>query len=183
MKTYKILISALILTIGSYAVKAQQIPMYTHYMNNTLMVNPAYAGSRDALTVTALHRSQWVDFKGAPMTQTLTLHSPLSNEHIGLGLSVMNDKIGPTNNTSVLADFVYILQLTEKSKLSFGISGGVNIFQANLNSLNLDVEGDPVFLENISNKTTPNFGFGAYYYRERFLCRNLSPVSVAKQLF
>ncbi len=168
MKTHKIILSVLALTFGSCTIMAQQIPMYTHYMNNTLMVNPAYAGSRDALTVTALHRSQWVDFKGAPMTQTLTLHSPLKNEHIGLGLSVMNDKIGPTNNTSVLADFAYILQLTEKSKLSFGLSGGINIFQANLNSLNLDVEGDPVFSNNISNKITPNFGFGAYYYRERF---------------
>jgi len=168
MKTHKIILSVLALTFGSYTIMAQQIPMYTHYMNNTLMVNPAYAGSRDALTVTALHRSQWVDFKGAPMTQTLTLHSPLKNEHIGLGLSVMNDKIGPTNNTSVLADFAYILQLTEKSKLSFGLSGGINIFQANLSALNLDVEGDPVFSNNISNKITPNFGFGAYYYRERF---------------
>ncbi len=168
MKTNKILVSVLMLTIGSFTVKAQQNPMYTHYMNNTLMVNPAYAGSRDALTVTALHRSQWVDFKGAPMTQTLTMHSPLRNEHIGLGLSVMNDKIGPTNNTSVLVDFAYILQLTKKSKLSFGLSGGANIFQANLNALNLDVEGDPVFRDNISNKITPNFGFGAYYSRERF---------------
>jgi type IX secretion system PorP/SprF family membrane protein len=168
MKTHKIILSVLALTFTCFTVKAQQIPMYTHYMYNTLMINPAYAGSRDALTVTALHRSQWVDFTGSPLTQTITMHTPLKNEHIGIGLSVLNDKIGPTNNTSVLADFAYILQLTQKSKLSFGLSAGVNIFQAKLNSLNIDEGSDPVFLTNISNKTTPNFGFGAYYSREHF---------------
>ncbi|MBV5342599.1 type IX secretion system membrane protein PorP/SprF, partial [bacterium] len=76
------------------------IPMFTHYMNNTLVVNPAYAGSRDALTVTAINRVQWVDHTGAPVTQSITMHSPLANKHVGLGFSLMNDKIGPSNNTS-----------------------------------------------------------------------------------
>ena len=168
MKTLNKIIVALILTIGSSTLNAQQAPMYTHYMYNTLMVNPGYAGSRDALTVTALDRMQWVDFKGAPMTQTLTMHTPLLNEHIGIGLSVLNDKIGPTNNTTALVDFAYIMRLTEKSKLALGLSAGVNIFQANLNSLQLDQQIDPVFQSDINNKVTPNFGFGAYYYRDRF---------------
>jgi len=168
MKTLKKITIALVLTSGSLTINAQQAPMYTHYMYNTLSVNPAYAGSRDALTVTALHRSQWVDFKGAPLTQTLTLHAPLRNEHIGLGLSVLNDKIGPTNNTSVMADFAYIMKLTEKSKLALGLSAGANIWQASLNTLNLDQTADPVFQNNIQNHATPNFGFGAYYSRERF---------------
>lgn len=168
MKTLIKITFVLVLTIGSFTVNAQQAPMYTHYMYNTLMINPAYAGSRDALSVTLLHRSQWVGIKGAPSTQTLTLHSPLVNEHIGLGLSVCNDKIGPTNNTSVFADFAYIMKLNEKSKLALGVSAGVNIFQAQLSTLQLDDQSDPVFQNNIKNRTTANFGFGAYYYRERF---------------
>jgi len=168
MKTLIKITFVLVLTIGSLTVNAQQAPMYTHYMYNTLMINPAYAGSRDALSVTLLHRSQWVGIKGAPSTQTLTMHTPLVNEHIGLGLSVCNDKIGPTNNTSVFADFAYIMKLTEKSKLALGVSAGVNIFQAQLNTLQLDDQSDPVFQNNIKNRTTANFGFGAYYYRERF---------------
>lgn len=168
MKTFKKIIAVLVLTLGSMTINAQQAPMYTHYMYNTLMVNPAYAGSRDALTITALHRSQWVDFKGAPVTQTLSMHAPLNSEHIALGLSVLNDKIGPTNNTSVVADFAYIMKVSEKAKFALGLSGGVNIFQADLNTLYLDDQNDPVFLNNLSNKTTPNFGFGAYYSRERF---------------
>lgn len=168
MKTLKKIISIIILTLVSLTIDAQQDPMYTHYMYNTLVVNPGYAGSRDALTVTALHRSQWVEFKGAPITQTLTAHSPLRNEHIGVGLSVSNDKIGPVNNTSVFADFAYIMKLNEKSKLAFGLSAGAKIFQASLSSLQLDQQTDPVFQNNISNHVTPNFGFGVYYSRERF---------------
>jgi len=142
--------------------------MYTHYMNNTLVINPGYAGSRDALTVTALHRSQWVDFSGAPLTQTLTMHSPLRNEHVGVGFSILNDRIGPTNNTSVFFNYAFIMKLTEKSKLALGLSAGANIFQANLNTLKLNEQSDPVFQYNINNKVTPNFGFGVYYSRERF---------------
>lgn len=168
MKTHKKIIFALVITFGYLTLNAQQDAMYTHYMYNTLMINPGYAGSRDALTVTALLRSQWVDFKGAPQTQTLTMHSPVRNEHIGIGLSVLNDKIGPTNNTSIYGDFAFIMQLTDKSKLALGLSAGANIFQANLNTLDLDEQNDPVFLNNINNHITPNFGFGAYYSRERF---------------
>ena len=168
MKTHKKIILALGLTLGGFTVNAQQAPMYTHYMYNTLSINPGYAGSRDALTITALHRSQWIDFKGAPLTQTLTVHSPLNNEHVGVGLSLLNDKIGPSNNTSLFVDYAYIMKLNEKSKLAFGLSAGADIFRANLNTLDLDQQSDPVFLSNINNHITPNFGFGAYYSRERF---------------
>ncbi len=168
MKTYKKIISSIVLGLGSLSANAQQAPMYTHYMYNTLSINPAYAGSRDALTVTALHRSQWLGYKGAPSTQTLTMHSPIRSEHIGLGLALTNDKIGPINNTSAYLSFAYIMKLNSKSKLALGINGGVNILQANLSSLELDQQNDPVFMNNIKNKTTPNFGFGAYYSRERF---------------
>jgi type IX secretion system PorP/SprF family membrane protein len=167
MKTLKILLVFLLVS-GSLIINAQQAPMYTHYMYNTLSVNPAYAGSREALTLTALHRSQWVGFTGAPVTQTFTAHSPLKNEHIGLGLSILNDKIGPTNNTSVFVDYAYIIKLNERSKLAFGLSAGVNIYNANLNTLQLDQQTDPSFQTNINNHATPNFGFGAYYSRERF---------------
>lgn len=168
MKTFHKTVFFLVSALGSITMHAQQEPMFTHYMDNTLLVNPGYAGSRDALTVTALDRSQWVDFKGAPVTQTLTLHTPLRNEHIGVGLSVLNDKIGPVNNTTIMADFAYIMKVSPKAKLSFGVSGGVSMFQANLSTLNLDQQSDPVFQNSISNHMTPTVGFGIYYYRERF---------------
>lgn len=168
MKTVNKIIVLLAIISGSVKLNAQQVPMYTHYMYNTLVINPAYAGSREALTITALHRSQWVGFKGAPLTQTLTLHAPLRNQHIGLGLAVCNDKAGPMATTSATGSFAYIMRLTERSKLALGLSAGARIFQANLSSLELDQQNDPVFVNNINSKVTPDVGFGAYYSRERF---------------
>jgi type IX secretion system PorP/SprF family membrane protein len=172
---------------GTFSAYAQQDAMFTHYMFNTQAVNPGYAGSRDALTLTFLHRSQWVGFPGAPTTQTLTLHTPFKRENIGVGLSLMNDNLGPINNTSVYFDFAYRIKLNEKSKLSFGLKGGMNLIQANLNRLNLDDINDQSF-QFAGSVLSPNFGFGVYYQHERFyvglsaprlLENNLKPVTPA----
>lgn len=175
MKTLKKVVLSVVLATSCISGFAQQSPIFTHYMDNTLVVNPGYAGSRDALTVTALARSQWSDFKGAPTTQTITMHAPMSNQNIGLGLSIMNDNIGPTNNVSIKADFAYIMQVTAASKLALGLSAGADIHQANLSSLQLDQQADPLFQNNINNQVKPNFGAGAYYYRERFYAGVSSP--------
>ncbi len=176
MKTLKKIIFVSFMGMMSVALHAQQIPMFTHYMNNTLMVNPAYAGSREALSITTLHRSQWVGFNDAPITQTLSMHTPLRNERIGIGLSILNDKIGPTNNTSIFFNYAYILKLTEKSKLSLGMSVGGSMFQANLTNVNLDVQDDPAFQNNINNGLSPNFGFGVYFSRKNFYAGLSTPM-------
>lgn len=163
----KILIALLVFG-GAFQVAAQQEAMFTHYSFNTLGVNPGYAGSRDALTVTGLHRSQWVSFPGAPTTQTLTLHAPVFNEKIGLGLSFINDKIGPTKNTGIFVDFAYKLKVGEKGKLSFGLKGGLNVRGDELASLTTIQENDPNFAGNVQSQLLPNFGFGLYYSLPRF---------------
>jgi len=147
---------------------AQQEAMFTHYAFNTLAVNPAYAGSRDALTFTGLHRSQWVGFDGAPTTQTLTLHTPLMNDQIGVGLSVLNDKIGPMNATAIYGDFAYKLKVSSKAKLAFGLKGGVNLIQGTISSLQVNDENDNSFANNIKSTALPNFGFGMYYYTTKW---------------
>lgn len=164
----------IILTIA-LKVNAQQDAMYSHYSFNTLAINPAYAGTRDALTVTGLNRNQWLGFPGAPTTQTLTLHTPVHNNKIGLGLSVINDKVGPISNTAAYADFAYHIQVGVKSKLAFGLKGGFNMMQARLSSLKTIQPGDMLFAENIQSSINPNFGFGMYYYRERFYAGISSP--------
>jgi len=170
----KTLIIGLVLLLGlsSYA---QQDAMFTHYMFNTLAINPAYAGSRDALTITALHRSQWVGFEGAPKTQTLTLHAPVLNDKIGLGLSILNDKIGPLNTTSFYVDFAYKIRVSKKGKLSFGLKGGVNLVQGDLNALALDDASDESFNNSIESNLLPNFGFGIYYYTLKWYAGLSSP--------
>lgn len=147
--------------------RAQQDAMFTHNMFNTLWLNPAYAGTREALTITGINRSQWVGFDGAPMVQSLTMHSPVFNDKIGMGFTFLNDKIGPTKSTFAAIDFAYHVKLNEKSKLGFGIKGLINMYSNNISSLTLAQSNDAVFAENF-RAVLPNAGAGLYYYHEKF---------------
>ena len=142
---------------------AQQDAMFTHYMYNTLAVNSGYAGSREALTVTGLHRSQWLGIEGAPITQTLTLHTPIFRNDLGVGFSLVNDQIGPTNTTAFYADVAYRLKFKSDHKLSLGLKAGGNLRQGSLSTLKVNEQGDQSF-NNVQTQFLPNFGFGAYYY-------------------
>ncbi|MEE9409885.1 MAG: type IX secretion system membrane protein PorP/SprF [Candidatus Heimdallarchaeota archaeon] len=166
----KKLITILIVFLSFQGLKAQQDPHFTHYMFNTLEVNPGYAGSRDALTVTGLYRNQWIGFKGAPFTQTITAHAPIFNDKVGVGLSLMNDRIGPTNNTSMFADFAYRIPMgqSKKARLTFGLKGGINLMKIGLTELGVRDGLDPEFAQNYVDKILPNFGFGVYYYTDNF---------------
>ncbi len=158
----------LIIVASSLIGFAQQDAMFTHYMFNTLAVNPGYAGTRDALTVTGLHRTQWVGFNGAPTTQTLTLHSPIYNENMGLGLSILADKIGPTDLKTIYVDYSYRIKVNEKSSLRFGLKAGLNIRQNGLADLSLNDPNDQSFSVNEESHLLPNFGFGMYYYTDKY---------------
>lgn len=156
--------------ISVFTMKAQQDPHFTHYMFNTLAVNPAYAGSRGALTVTGLYRNQWLGFKGAPVTQTLTGHAPLLGDKLGVGLSIINDRIGPTNNTSFYADFAYRIPMGQNKNGRFviGVKGGMNMMKVGLDEVGVLQGMDPKFSENYESKVMPNFGFGVYYHTTHF---------------
>lgn len=169
MNYTKIIKSGILLLglVSAGSAYSQQQPLYTMYMWNQLIINPGYAGSRDALTASAVWREQWVGLDGAPSTQVVSIHSPLPNEKIGLGLTVQNDHIGPSNNTGVWGDFAYRLQVSEHAKLSFGLRAGFGIYQADLTSLDNVENNDPAFNKNVDNNFLPNFGFGAYYYGNR----------------
>lgn len=161
----------IILTMAVLAVaemSAQQDAMFTHYMHNTLAVNPAYAGSRDAMTTTLLHRNQWVSIEGAPKTNTLTIHSPVFRENLGFGFSVVNERVGPINNTALTLDFAYSLQVTKDAKLGFGLKAGANMMSGNLTELAIGEEQDVAFEQNMSSDVLPNFGFGLYYHSDRY---------------
>ena len=141
---------------------AQQDAQYSMYMFNPLAVNPAYAGSREALSVTMLGRKQWVNIDGAPATATLSIHSPLRYEAISLGLSVIQDEIGPTKNTGMYADIAYRINVSKKSKLAFGLKGGLDMFSATFGSLRVIDGSDIQYTTPIRNQLMPNFGFGVY---------------------
>lgn len=148
-------------------VRAQQDPLFALYMWNTLAVDPAYAGSADVLSVTALARQQWVGLDGAPRTQTLTAHAPLPLESLGVGFSAVHDRTGPVDATQVFGDVAYRLRVSANARLAFGLKAGVEVMQVRLASL-MNVEpDDPLFQQDVRSRALPNFGFGLYYWTER----------------
>jgi type IX secretion system PorP/SprF family membrane protein len=137
-------------------------------MFNGLAINPGYAGSHEALSVTALSRNQWVNIPGAPNTQTLSVHSPLGNERAALGGIFIRDKIGVTTRNSFYGSYAYRLYLGNGGTLSLGLQGGFTNYDAGLTELNIHNGLDPNFTSNDETSFLPNFGFGAYYYTDMF---------------
>jgi type IX secretion system PorP/SprF family membrane protein len=158
---------ALTLVFIPIIVRAQQDPMYTQYMFNTLAVNPGYAGSRGALNITGLNRAQWVGIDGAPVTQTFFAHTPLFSKKIGVGLSVINDKIGPIRQTMIFGDYSYTIKITENSKLAMGLKFGLNMYKTTFNDVSVNQSNDDAFTD-LPIKPQPNFGFGLYYYSDQY---------------
>ncbi|MFV5686680.1 type IX secretion system membrane protein PorP/SprF [Flavobacterium sp. GB2R13] len=144
---------------------AQQDAQFTQYMYNTININPAYAGSRGALSIFALHRTQWVGLDGAPVTNAVSINTPLNGSNLGLGVSIINDKIGPTHENTISADLSYTIPTSETFKLSFGIKATANIFDLDVSRLN-PVDDDPS-LHDFSNKFTPNIGAGVYLHSNK----------------
>lgn len=169
-----------LMCLGMNSARAQQDPLYSQYMFNTLAFNPAYAGSADVFTVMALSRHQWVGFEGAPATQTVLAHSPLKAENLALGFSAINDKIGPSHQTSAYGDFAYRVRTGTDTRLSFGLKGGVNVYQADLGSLT-SVEVDPAKV-NVSSQLLPNFGFGLYWHSPRYYLGASAPKLLENKL-
>ncbi|OCB72986.1 PorP/SprF family type IX secretion system membrane protein [Flavobacterium crassostreae] len=145
---------------------AQQDTQFTQYMYNTVTINPAYAGSRGVMSIFALHRTQWVGLDGAPVTNTVSVNTPLNESRLGLGFSLINDKIGPTNENTFSTDVSYSIPTSEKFKLSFGIKATANIFNLDVNKLAVKDLGDTRF-QNLNGTFTPNVGAGVYWHSDK----------------
>lgn len=168
IRTKSILVKFIFLMLVSVtSLYAQQDAQYTQYMYNTVSVNPGYAGSRGHMSIGALHRSQWVGLDGAPTTQTFNVHSPIGYRGVGLGLSVVNDKIGPTSETNFDIDFSYTIYTSTEGRLSFGIKAGGNLLDVKFSELN-QFTSDPNLAVDIDNRFSPNFGAGVYYHTNKF---------------
>ncbi len=149
-----------------YAGFAQQDAQYTQYMYNTININPAYAGSRGVMSVFGLHRTQWVGLDGAPTTNTFSLNTPISNSNLGVGFSLVNDRIGPTSDNTISADISYTIPMNEVYKLSFGVKASGNIFNLDTDKLDPAQANDPN-LQNFNNEFSPNFGAGVYLHSDK----------------
>ncbi|MCC1482997.1 PorP/SprF family type IX secretion system membrane protein [Winogradskyella immobilis] len=160
-----------LMTFFSLQSYAQQDPLFTQYMYNMSIINPAYAtADQGILNLGGLYRSQWVGVEGAPKTATFFAHTPI-NEKIEIGISFTNDNIGDVvDENNVFADFAYVLPVGEQSKLSLGLKAGVTFFNTDFNGFVLQSGGpstDFAFNENI-NETFPNLGIGAYYFSDNY---------------
>ena len=147
--------------------KAQQDPMFTHYAYNTLWLNPAYAGTRDLLTLTGIHRAQWLNFDGTPKTTSFSMHAPIVLGKSGAGFNVISDQLGVTKSTWISADYAYHVRLNKTSKLSFGLKGLVNIYRNSVSTLSLITQSDAAFANDIRS-VLPNAGFGMYYFSKNY---------------
>ena len=163
----KKLVIALLFLSGISSLKAQQDILVSQYMFNQLLLNPAYAGTKEYMMATLLYRKQWVSFKGAPETQVASIHGPLGLTNFGWGLQINHDKIGVTDRTDAYLNASYHLSLTQKLKLSVGLRGGGGYYSyKNSDLLYWDVN-DPAFAGNQVTKFLPNVGCGAYLYTDK----------------
>ncbi|GLU45044.1 type IX secretion system membrane protein PorP/SprF [Allomuricauda sp. NBRC 101325] len=169
-KPTKILcLTALLCLALSQITTAQQDPQYTQYMYNTQIVNPAYAGSRGSLSIGLLGRTQWMNLEGTPETGTLSVNSPVGRyKDMGLGLSIVYDKIGPATESNLVMDWSYKIYLSNTTRLAFGLKAGLDMLNVDYSKLNIFDPGDPYFQTTIYNKLQPQMGAGLYLYSEKF---------------
>jgi type IX secretion system PorP/SprF family membrane protein len=165
----KIFFTALIVFITFLDARAQQDPQYTQYMYNMSIINPAYAGSKESLSGGLLYRKQWVEIEDSPSTGTFFLHTPVGS-NVGLGVSFINDRIGPVEENNLYADFSYTLNLGGEHRLAFGMKGGVTMHKIDFNTIypTLPDVGDGVFGQGNPSEAFLNVGAGFFYYTDKY---------------
>ncbi|MBL7472754.1 PorP/SprF family type IX secretion system membrane protein [Robertkochia sediminum] len=166
-------------------VQAQQDAQYTQYMYNTMSVNPAYTGSRGLMSITGLYRNQWLGLDGAPETQTLNVHTPLKRSKFGVGMSIINDKIGNGVNQQTWFDGTvsYTVQTSYEGKLSFGLKVGGSLLNIDFTQLNQYDDVEFTAADNIQNKFSPNIGAGVYYHTDNYYVGLSAPNLLATEYF
>ncbi len=155
-----------LLLLSTIRATAQQDPQYTQYMYNAININPAYAGSRDVTSIFGIYRAQWIGLEGAPVTATASVNAPVG-EKFGIGLSFVNDRIGPMDENAISVDVSYTIDLSYKYQLAFGIKGTADLLNIDFTKLNIYDPADPRFQNNVDNQFSPNFGAGVFLYSDK----------------
>jgi len=163
MKNINLITFMALFIVGGVA-NAQQQAMFSQYMYNGLAINPAYAGSQESVSMSALMRQQWVGMEGAPSTQTFSAHMPIEKKRIGIGLMILHDRIAVTDQTGVYGSYAYKIPL-QKGQLALGIQAGFTFYSSTFSEVSLT---DHTFASADASEFHPNFGFGAYYTTDKF---------------
>ena len=158
--------AALVAVVTMEESQAHARSIYTQHMFNETVFNPAYAGSSERLSATALYRNQWVGLEGAPSTQILSVHAPIARRNFALGAQVLRDKIGVSSRTEIQSMFAYRVRFSEGAKLSMGLQAGGRWNKEGYSRL-YDATEDVQFSED-DQRTEFLFGAGLYYHTQRF---------------
>ena len=159
-------ITVIVLLVNS--IYAQQLPQYTQYMLNEMAINPAVAGKDNYGDVRSNNRYQWTGIADAPRTYMLTLHSPLKNRHMGLGTQIYTDIVGPTRRVGISVSYAYHIKIAQKTKLSLGLSAGIQQWGIDGHKLHLHDSGDENLVTQYQTKTVPDFGAGVYVHNDNW---------------
>ena len=162
MKKLVLITISFLLTLSVFG---QQDAQYSHYMFNTLVVNPGYAGSKEVVNLNGLYRKQWVNIKGSPTSQTVSIDAPAYNNNVGLALQLTNDQLGARHRRGIMATYAYRFRVAQDARLSFGLSGGIAQFGFDANKITTTVNEDVLATETV---ILPDANFGVYYQASRF---------------
>lgn len=177
MKNPNKIFAFIILLLATSLAYGQQDPMISQYMTNQIYFNPAYAGTHDYASASAAYRKQWVSFPGSPETEFISLDKNFVDRNVGLGLTIVNDKIGVSNKMDIAGQYAYHIPVGY-GHLSLGIKAALSYYSASVKDLTVWDENDKVYANNIVNRWSPNFGLGAYYYTEKFYAGVSAPYLV-----
>ncbi len=175
------LISCMLSFVLPIQLFGQMFPLSNHYGTNVLAINPAFAGCQDALSISMMYRNQWVGFKDAPKSYLFTAHAPLRNDRIGLGLVIENNSMGIYNQTSIIGNYAYRMNLSS-GKLALGLGFAARIYNIAWNKLDV-MDADDVQLMNNSNTAVlPSFSLGVYYYTKNYYIGASLPLFLSNEL-
>jgi type IX secretion system PorP/SprF family membrane protein len=159
----------------------QMFPLSDHYDVNALAINPAYAGCQDALSLTASYRDQWVGFKDAPKSSILSMHSPVFNDRMGLGLLVEKNSTGIFRETGFFGNYAYRMELWE-GKLAMGLGFGITVSNSAWNELVAADANDAQLMNSATSAVLPNFSLGIYYYTKKYYLGISMPLFLTNDL-
>lgn len=179
MMRYAVII--LLLSFQMQHLMGQMFPLSDHYVINGLVINPAFSGCQEALSATISYRNQWVGFDDSPKSQILSLHTPVKNDRIGLGLLVENNTIGIFKETSFIGNYAYRMEL-RNGKLALGLGFGVTLYNNAWNELKAADPDDEHLINAPNSAVLPDFSLGAYYYTKKFYIGFSVPLFLSHEL-
>ena len=159
----------------------QMFPLSDHYVYDALVINPAFAGCNDALSATIMYRNQWVGFKDSPKSYVLSVHTPIDNDRIGLGLLIEKNSIGIFKETSFIGNYAYRMELRD-GKLALGLGFGVTVYNVAWNELVAIDANDALLMDAPTSAVLPAFSLGTYYYTKKYFIGISLPLFLSHEL-